>query len=267
MPDIPANLAVAMRRAALLGAEQTMRFFQSDDLDIARKADSSPVTEGDLAAHRTILAALTVAFPKIPVISEEGAPETKAVPETPFFLIDPLDGTKEYSSGRGEFTVNIALIDAGAPVLGVVSAPAVGRLFWTPAPGRAVEEAPGEAGAFALDDIGPLTELRASPPRDPLRIVATKSHMNEETAAFLARYPDAELKNAGSALKFCLLAAQEADLYPRLGPTMEWDTGAAQAVLEAAGGTVETFDGVPLRYGKPGWCNPHFLARAWPGAR
>ncbi|MEM9957031.1 MAG: 3'(2'),5'-bisphosphate nucleotidase CysQ [Pseudomonadota bacterium] len=257
MNDVLATLALNMRRAALLAATQTMRFFRKEDLDVAQKADASPVTEGDLAAHHAIVAELSATHPDVPIISEEGA--LGPAPEAPYFLVDPLDGTKEFSSGRGEFTVNIAYVEMGAPVLGVVAAPAVERLFWTPERGRAVEE----HGARALDVVGRLTELRASPADpDRLRIVATKSHMNEATSAFLARYPDAELKSAGSALKFCLLAAQEADLYPRLGPTMEWDTAAAQAVLEAAGGSVETFDGERLRYSKPGWRNPHFLARA-----
>ena len=258
MPDIPANLAVAMRRAALLGAEQTMRFFQSDDLDIARKADSSPVTEGDLAAHRTILAALTVAFPKIPVISEEGAPETKAVPETPFFLIDPLDGTKEYSSGRGEFTVNIALIELGRPVLGVVFAPALNKLF--------VGERSG-AWSANVDADGSIKEkqaIRARPsPAAGLVAVASRSHRSPETDAYLNTLDVADFKAAGSSLKFCLLAAGVADVYPRFGRTMEWDTAAGQAVLEAAGGQVLTHpEGAALKYGKSqrGFDNPHFIA-------
>ena len=180
--------------------------------------------------------------------------------------MDPLDGTKEFVRGRGDFTVNIALVERGAPTAGVVFAPARGRLFYTRR-GGAVEESPGPGGGFDPAAPGAVRPLRVAAPNPAaLRVVASKSHRNAETESYLARLPVGELVAAGSSLKFCLVAAGEADLYPRLGPTMEWDTAAGDAVLRAAGGrTVRADDLSPLPYGKAGLRNPHFLAFA-PGA-
>lgn len=218
------------------------------------KADGSPVTAADLAAEAVILARLGEAFPEIPVVSEENAASHALSAPARFLLVDPLDGTKEFVSRNGEFTVNIALIEHGVPVLGVVLAPAVGRLFWTEARGGAIEESGGTRRALAA----------RKPPQEGLTAAVSRSHLDAETTRFLARHRIAGEISAGSSLKFCLIAAGEADVYPRLGRTSEWDTAAGDAVLRAAGGRMETPDGEPFRYGKPGFKNGPYVA--W-GAR
>jgi 3'(2'),5'-bisphosphate nucleotidase len=222
------------------------------------KADGSPLTEADLAAHDAILAGLAAACPDLPVVSEEDAARAEVPPAGPFVLVDPLDGTREFISGNGEFTVNIALIDAGVPVAGVVFAPALGRM-WTGALG-----AGAQARGPGADPARPIV-VRA-PDATGLVAVASRSHRDAATEGFLAGLPIAGLRSVGSSLKFCLVAEGEADVYPRFGPTMEWDTAAGQAVLEAAGGRVEDPAGAPLRYGKAGaaWRNGAFIA--WGGA-
>jgi len=229
------------------------------------KPDRTPLTEADIAAEAIILAGLEKHFPDIPVISEEAAGQGR-IPATGerFFLVDPLDGTREFISGNGEFTVNIALIEHGRPVAGVVYGPALQRLCV----GRAGLGASQARLAPHDDPAGAgFTPLRARPvpATDPVA-VASRSHRDRDTDAWLAEHGIAHTVSAGSSLKFCLVAAGEADLYPRFGPTMEWDTAAGQAVLEAAGGAVETLDGAPLAYGKrrAGFANPAFIAR---GAR
>jgi 3'(2'), 5'-bisphosphate nucleotidase len=214
-----------------------------------QKADGSPLTAADLAAHDAILAGLAAACPAIPVISEEDAALAATAPDGPFILVDPLDGTREFLSGNGEFTVNIALVEDGVPVAGVVFAPALGRL-WSGALGAGAQ---AEGAAIAVRD----------PPAQGLVAVASRSHRDAETDAFLAARKVAGLRSVGSSLKFCLVAEGEADVYPRFGPTMEWDTAAGQAVLLAAGGRVLTPAGEPFRYGKPGWRNGPFVA--WGG--
>ena len=226
----------------------------AEDFEARAKADASPVTEADLAADRIIVAGLQSAFPQIPAVTEErAATHDPAKAGDRFFLVDPLDGTKEFVKRGGDFTVNIALIEGGVPVRGVVYAPALDRVFWT-----------GDDGAAYAQDGGdrPRRISVSAPDNAALKLVASKSHRNPETEAYIARYRAAEYKNAGSSLKFCLLAAGEADLYPRLGRTMEWDTAAGHAVLRAAGGFVDRFDGGPLTYGKAGFENPHFIAYA-----
>jgi 3'(2'), 5'-bisphosphate nucleotidase len=214
------------------------------------KADGSPLTEADLAAQGVIAAGLAAAWPGLPVISEEDLARRDSAPDQPFILVDPLDGTREFLSGNGEFTVNIALILDGVPVAGVVCAPALGRQ-WLGARG---------AGAW-LKEGGEMRPIAARrPPQRDLIAVASRSHRDAETEAFLARLPIGGIRSVGSSLKFCLVAMAEADVYPRFGPTMEWDTAAGQAVLEAAGGRVLTPEGAPLRYGKPGWRNGAFIA-------
>lgn len=219
------------------------------------KADASPVTAADEAADALILERLGAAAPQIPVISEEAfAGGHKPAVGTCFFLVDPLDGTKEFISHNGEFTVNIALIEDGRPVLGVVYAPAIGRMFF----------ANGNGQAFERMGDGPDRPIHvARPQADGFRVVASRSHRDAQTEAYLATVKVAELKSAGSSLKFCLLAAGEADLYPRFGPTMEWDTAAGHAVLAAAGGSVSGIDGEAFLYGKAGsgFKNPSFIAR------
>jgi 3'(2'), 5'-bisphosphate nucleotidase len=227
--------------------------------DVRIKADASPVTAADHAAEAIILKHLAVAAPSIPVIAEEEVAAGR-VPgiAREFFLVDPLDGTKEFVQRRGDFTVNIALIRDGAPVLGVVYAPATARLF---------AGIVSSQTAFQANQ-SPDSSVRAA--RIPIRVrsvptegvtaVASRSHRSAETDSYLERYRVADLVSIGSSLKFCLVAGGEADLYPRLGPTMEWDTAAGHAVLLAAGGTVLAADGAALRYGKPEFRNPSFIA-------
>ena len=216
------------------------------------KADDSPVTDADRRAEAIIVPALEALAPGVPVVAEEacalhGMPQVGAE----FWLVDPLDGTREFINRNGEFTVNIALVQQGAPVLGVVLAPALDRLF------------AGAAGVGAwAEERGRRRDIRVrAPGADGLVVVGSRSHGDAEALdRFLAGRRVAELRAAGSSLKFCLLAAGEADVYPRLGRTMEWDIAAGHAVLAAAGGRVERLDGTPMTYGKPGFENPHFVA-------
>ena len=199
-------------------------------------------------------AGLGAAVPDSPVVTEEQA-ESHALDADTFFIVDPLDGTKEFVKRRGEFTVNIALVENGVPIRGVVYAPAKGRLFYTDAEGRAFEAKPDGSEARPLSVSAP--DNRA------LKVVASKSHRDAATDAYIDRYAVADFLSAGSSLKFCLVAAGEADLYPRLGRTMEWDTAAGHAVLLGAGGRADRLDGTgPLTYGKPGYENPFFVCYA-----
>lgn len=228
------------------------------DFAVRGKGDASPVTEADERAERLIVPALAALTPGVPIVAEEevAAGRVPAV-DRRFWLVDPLDGTKEFVGRNGEFTVNVALIDGGAPLLGVVFAPALG------ARGRLFAGAFGH-GAWVEDDAGRRGIRCRAVPAEGLTVVASRSHGDAAALdAFLAGRRVASLANAGSSLKLCLVAAGEADLYPRLGRTMEWDIAAGHAVLRAAGGEVTRLDdGRPLRYGKPGFDNPHFVAAA-----
>lgn len=248
----------AVFRALALEAGAAIMAIYARDFAVEAKADDSPVTEADRAADAVISAGLRAAFPDLPLVTEEQA-ETHVAQGATFLIVDPLDGTKEFIRRRGDFTVNIAYVEAGRPIRGVVYAPARRRLFYTLADGRAVEET-GPFGAAP----GPLAALRVRTPDNAgLIVVASQSHRTPETDAYIARYEVAACTAAGSSLKFCLVAAGEADLYPRLGPTMEWDTAAGDAVLRGAGGAVARLDTlVPLAYGKPGFRNPAFVAHA-----
>ena len=231
--------------------ELVMAVYRSD-FTVRGKDDASPVTEADEGAEALILHALEALLPGVPVIAEEAvaAGRVPAVAER-FWLVDPLDGTKEFISRNGEFTVNIALIEHGMPVLGVVLAPAIDRLFLGAAGLGAFVEEGGKRGPIRCRAV----------PAEGLTVVASRSHGDAAALdAFLDGRKVAALKNAGSSLKLCLIASGEADLYPRLGRTMEWDIAAGHAVLAAAGGKVRTLDGEALRYGKPGLDNPHFVA-------
>lgn len=235
------------------GAGQVVMRHYADGLVSRTKSDQSPVTDADEQAEAFILAALAREAPGIPIVAEEeSAAGRRPVVGRRFLLVDPLDGTKEFISRNGEFTVNIALIEAGAPVLGVVLAPALNRLY---AGGRGL-------GAYAEDATGRRSIRCRAVPEAGLTVVASRSHGDAAAlAAYLAGHKVASLANAGSSLKLCLVAAGEADLYPRLGRTMEWDIAAGHAVLAAAGGEVRRIDtGEPLTYGKPGFANPHFAA-------
>lgn len=222
------------------------------DFSVRSKGDASPVTLADEQAEALILSALARLTPDIPVVAEE-AVAAGDVPKlgNRFWLVDPLDGTKEFINRNGEFTVNIALIEAGRPVLGVVLAPALGRLF----AGRVGH------GAFLEQGLVRRPIHCRLPPAEGLTVVASRSHGDAlALETFLTGRKVATLKNAGSSLKFCLVAAGEADIYPRLGRTMEWDTAAGHAVLSAAGGRVTDVSGDPLVYGKADFANPHFVA-------
>jgi 3'(2'), 5'-bisphosphate nucleotidase len=225
------------------------------EIEVRRKVDASPVTAADEEAEEIILAGLRRLTPDIPIVSEEAFARGEIASEAPprFWLVDPLDGTKEFLKQNGEFTVNIALIEGGRPVLGVVGAPALALAYAGAGPGSAREWRNGSARAIGV--------RRA--PASGLTVVASRSHGNPEALdRFLNGRPVAATRQAGSSLKFCLVAAGEADLYPRFGRTMEWDTAAGHAVLAAAGGRVRTLEGEELRYGKRGFENPHFVASA-----
>ncbi len=250
------RMDTVFRDLALRAGAAIMEIYQRPDFDVRAKSDDSPVTEADLAADRIIAQGLARAFPDIPIVTEERA-DSHQVRAARFLIVDPLDGTKEFIRRRGDFTVNIALVEDGVPTRGIVYAPAKERLFLTLDDGAAVEE----RGPFA-DTPGARTPLQVrTPDNAALLVVASKSHRDAATDAHIARYGVADLVSAGSSLKFCLLAAGEADLYPRLGRTMEWDTAAGHAVLAGAGGRVLRLDDhTPLAYGKPGFENPFFVA-------
>lgn len=221
----------------------------------ADKADGSPVTAADHASEAIIIPALTALTPDAPVVAEEAFAAGR-VPEIGagrYWLVDPLDGTKEFLKANGEFTVNIGLVEGRVPILGVLLAPVSGEIFW-----GAGDTAYGQA----LED-GPVRRLKAREvPAEGAVVLASRSHSNSDALAnFLKGTKVGEIRISGSAMKFCRVAEGVADLYPRLGPTMEWDTAAGQAILAAAGGSTRTMDGQPFRYGKPGFLNGQFIAR------
>ena len=248
--DDAALLHLAADLARQAGA--TILAIRARGFDKTLKADASPVTEADHAAEALIVAGLRRATPDIPVVAEEEMAAGHQPERTDcFWLVDPLDGTKEFAALRDDFAVNIGLIRNGRPVLGVVGVPAQGELF-----GGIVGQ-----GAWKRGANGERRIAARSVPATGLDVIASRAHANDERmTAYLAGRTVNSMVNAGSALKFCRIAEGAADLYPRFGRTMEWDTGAPQAVLEAAGGTVCVLEtGAPLRYGKPGWDNPHFV--------
>jgi 3'(2'), 5'-bisphosphate nucleotidase len=244
-----AELAEVARHA---GAE-ILKIYESD-FATSRKADQSPVTAADLAAEAVILPALRRLAPDILIISEEDSHATGLPAHAPdrFWLVDPLDGTKEFVARNGEFTVNIALVEHGKPVLGIVHVPVLRQTYR----GHA-------ASAERAEDGSPFRSIRARPaPAEGATLIISRSHAAKELVKVEQLGERvAGTVVAGSSVKFCRIAEGAADLYPRLGPTMEWDTAAGQAILEAAGGSVRTFDGNVLRYGKAGFRNPHFIAR------
>ena len=254
-PDRPALLAALVALAGRAGDVVWAHFVGG--CTASAKADASPVTAADHAAEAVILAGLAQHAPGVPVVAEEEAAAGR-VPATGarFFLVDPLDGTREFVARGDDFTVNIGLIEAGAPTLGVVYAPARSALYWGDTEAaeawRAVRAPHGAIGA--AERIG----VRAA--TDPPCAVASRHHANPATLGWLAASGATECVSIGSSLKFVLIAAGEADVYPRPAPTMEWDTAAGDAILRAAGGRVLDLDGAPLAYGKPRFFNPGFLA-------
>lgn len=257
MTEATAELARAIRDLSLEAGTVIMAVYEGA-FETRVKADASPVTDADEAAERLILEGLARLAPEIPAVAEESVAAGR-VPDVSggrFWLVDPLDGTKEFISRNGEFTVNIALIDGGAPVLGVVHCPARGTTYWTEGPGRVFRQ--GEHGA-------PETIAARAPGPGGLVAAVSRSHRDGRTDEYLADFDIAETIVAGSSLKFCLVAAGEADIYPRIGPTHEWDTAAGHAVLAAAGGSVRTLGGDELVYGGAGFLNPHYVARGLDG--
>ena len=248
-----------MRRLALQAGDEIMRIYGAEDFEVRAKSDASPVTEADEAADALISAGLRAEFPDVTLVTEEQA-DTHGQQAHTFLIVDPLDGTKEFVQRRGDFTVNIAYVENGVPVRGIVYAPAKGRLFYTLANGTSVEE----TGAFDKNAPGEQRPIAVSmPDNGALMVVASKSHRDAATDDYISKYSVKDMRSAGSSLKFCLVATGEADLYPRLGRTMEWDTAAGDAVLRGAGGHVVRFDDhTPLAYGKQGWDNPFFIAFA-----
>ena len=245
-------LAVRLAEIAHEAGQLILRHY-ARGVEARIKKDLSPVTCADEEAEALIIARLRDAAPGVPIIAEEAiaAGEKPPPPGRRFFLVDPLDGTKEFVSRNGEFTVNIALVDGGRPVLGVVHAPVTGRTFWGGAVGVFTQTGDGEERLIACREA----------PSDGLVAMVSRSHKTPEVDTYLADYNIARETGAGSALKFCLIAEGAADIYPRLGRTMEWDTAAGHAILRFAGGTVEDLDGNELTYGKPDFENPHFIAK------
>jgi 3'(2'), 5'-bisphosphate nucleotidase len=250
---IPMDDAALVALAAELATEAGKAILQVrlTGFDVLRKEDRSPVTAADHAAEAIIVAGLRAATPDIPVIAEEEVSAGRiTAPSAQFWLVDPLDGTREFAAGNDEFAVNIGLVRDGRVALGVVGVPAADEMF-----GGIVG-----IGAWKRSAAGQTPIVARLPPDEGLAVVASKNHGDTALLdAFLRGRRVARMLNFGSSLKFCRLAEGVADLYPRFGRTMEWDTCAPQAVLEAAGGTVRTLEGATLGYGKPGWENPHFV--------
>jgi 3'(2'), 5'-bisphosphate nucleotidase len=256
LPDLT-TLRDACTIFACDAAREIMRIYAGDH-GVRDKADKSPVTDADHAAEAIIVAGLRQLTPDTPVVAEEemAAGRIPEIGDGPFWLVDPLDGTKEFIKRNGEFTVNIALIEDGRPTLGIVLAPETDTL-WRGAAGLGADKSE-RGGPFA-----PI-QTRAAPAHG-LTACASRSHAIYSDLDIWFRSNNlivADRVQAGSSLKFCLIAEGKADIYPRFGPTNEWDTAAGQGVLEAAGGEVVTTDGRPLAYGKPGFGNPHFIARS-----
>lgn len=261
LPDDDQGIAELFEELAV-EAGRILIAIRAEGYSVRSKADDSPVTEADMRAEAAIRAGLARHLPGTAIVAEEEIAAGRAPKELGrrFILVDAMDGTREFIAGRPDFTVNIALIEAGVPRIGVVSAPAH-RLLYVGRPGKA------ERVALDADGVhGDRQPIAVQPRRNPPRILASRSHRTAETDAFLQGFPGAEVRSVGSSLKFCLVAAGEADLYPRFGPTMEWDTAAGDAVLRAAGGVTTEPDGTPLTYGKRGgavadFSNPWFIAR------
>ena len=248
----PAALTRAICEIALAAGATIMAVY-GRPFEMRRKADSSPVTDADEAAERLIIEALTELTPDIPIVAEESVALGR-VPDISggrFWLVDPLDGTKEFISRNGEFTVNLALIVDRVPILGVVHCPAISLTFCASGPDEVFRQAGG----------GAPEPIRARAPSGGLVTLVSRSHRGVRTDEFLATLDIASISQAGSSLKFCQVAAGEADLYPRFGRTFEWDTAAGHAILAAAGGSLRSLDGADLAYAKPGFENPDFLAR------
>jgi 3'(2'), 5'-bisphosphate nucleotidase len=246
---LPALSAIAAR-AALTIRER------AGGNDVRTKADGSPVTGADIAAEAMIRDGLTELAPTLPIISEEQSDHPRPAGGGSYFLVDPLDGTREFITGRDEYAINIALMADGAPILGVIAAPALG-LIWRGIVGGAAERV-----SFAADGkMSAPTRIGARPwPQREAIVMVSRSHLDTQTQAYIARLPASRTVPCGSAVKFCRIAEGSADLYPRLAPTHDWDVAAGHALIEAAGGRVLASDGKPIRYGTPDLLIPGFIA-------
>ncbi len=251
-----------LRKAILQAGDAIMEIYNASEeagaVEFEKKSDESPVTAADLAADKVIYDALNARFDGHVIITEERK-ESHGLNAESFFIVDPLDGTKEFVHRRGDFTVNIGYVHKAVPVFGMVYAPAKGRLF-VAHDGKAFEE----KAPFDHEYNSEMNQIHVSKAdNSALRVVASKSHRDQATDDYIGRYDVADFLSAGSSLKFCLVAAGEADFYPRLGPTMEWDTAAADAVVRAAGGEVLDFESKkPLQYGKAEFRNGFFLVKS-----
>ena len=254
--ELPFDIALLEELISLMwrASDVILEVYHSGELNTEVKGDGSPVTAADFAAHRILVNGLSQLTPKIPVVSEED-PNSLRVPQTHqrYWLIDPLDGTKEFINKNDEFTCNLALINSHQTMYGFVSVPVLGLVY----------HGGDHYGAYRINRAGGETQIRCQRQSTTTRVIASKSHLNRETIAFIdAIETPVELIQAGSSLKFLRIAEGLADIYPRLAPTCEWDTAAAQAVLEGAGGSVKQTDGSLVTYGKSEILNPFFVASA-----
>lgn len=237
-----------IKEIAKAAGRQILEFYGQNH-PVETKSDDSPLTRADVASHKLICAQLRELASDIPILSEESAPEEvrERLSWQRLWLVDPLDGTKEFIKQTGQFTVNIALIENGQSVMGVVYTPVIDSMYWA-------EKA---TGAFRQDSDGPATQIcTRKVDRSKLSIVASRDHAGPQVASLLARFPEAETRSMGSSLKFCLVAEGQADIYLRDVPTSEWDTAAAQCIVETAGGVVQDLEGTQLAYNKSNLINP-----------
>lgn len=247
--ELTKELAERVRDIAL-GAGKAIQAAAQLPITVEKKGDQSPITAADRAAHEHIVSRLAVLTPTITIISEEGD-HALSDADQPFWLVDPLDGTKEFIAGNGEYTVNIALINQRTPVLGVVHSPDLEQTFFSFGP----------SSAFRQNGQGSPASIRTRAfDANSVTALISRSHLDDRTTSFLEKRQVKTIRQMGSSIKFCLIAAGDADLYPRYAPTMEWDTAAGHAILAAAGGQVTTTDGKALTYGKPDFKNPGFIA-------
>ncbi len=249
------ELSAAILDLAVCAGQEVLAVYGAG-FDVYTKRDATPVTDADRRSEQLILDALARLIPEIPVVAEESYAEGRIpeVGDSPFFLVDPLDGTKEFVSRNGEFTVNIALVRKDAPVIGVVHVPALGESYWCD----------GDGDAWRRRGEQTPERIRCRIPEDGLVVVASRSHRDSKTDEYLEKLDIKEQISAGSSIKFCRIAEGAADLYPRLGRTMEWDVAAGHAIVNAAGGTVTTIDDRPFTYAKPDFANPAFVVRGLP---
>ncbi len=249
------ELSTAILDLAVRAGQEVLAVYGAG-FDVYTKRDATPVTDADRRSEQLILDALAQLIPEIPVVAEESYAEGRIpeVGDSPFFLVDPLDGTKEFVSRNGEFTVNIALVRKDAPVIGVVHVPALGESYWCD----------GDGAAWRRRGDQTPERICCRIPEDGLVVVASRSHRDSKTDEYLKTFDIKEQISAGSSIKFCRVAEGAADLYPRLGRTMEWDVAAGHAVVNAAGGSVTTTDDRPFTYAKPDFANPSFVVRGLP---